>query len=246
MHACGVDEWHLAHTYDAHFWTVVHLCHDLFKLVGYAEEVRAVDLVYLYVLWYLKLLNVGVGGKVCLCCWVNDIIVGKDADLCCLSHAAHAEETGYHEANLDGYGEVEDNGEDEGEPEDEGVALGVVHHLSYCAPSAHVVADYDEDTCETCHWDILGVWHKEEVDEEEHYGMDDACDRCLAAVVDIGHGAGNGACGWYASEDGAEHVGYSLSDELLVGVVLVTNDTVRHSGREEALYGSEDGDGDGW
>ena len=68
--------------------------------------------------------------------------------------------------------------------------------------------------------------------------MDDARDGCLAAVVDVGHGASDGTCGWDASEDGAQHVGNALADEFLVGVVLVSDDTIGHSGGEQALDGT--------
>ena len=56
--------------------------------------------------------------------------------------------------------------------------------------------------------------------------MDDSCDWSLTAVVDVGHGAGNSSCGWNAAKDRREDVGNTLSDEFLVAVVLMTDDTV--------------------
>ena len=65
-----------------------------------------------------------------------------------------------------------------------------------------------------------------------------------SAIVDVGHGAGNGACSGDAAEDGRSNVGNALSDELGVRVVVVANDTISHCGREQRLYSTEDCNGD--
>ena len=238
VHACGVDEGYTAHADDAHGGTFFHGRHDFLKLVGNAEEVGTIDFIHLHMLGNGQVLNVRVGGKVGLCCGVNLVVVGEHTDLRGLGHASHAEQAGKHQADLDGDGQVENHGEDECEPQHEGVALGVVHHLTDGAPTAHVVTDHDEHTCQACHGDVFGVWHEEEVNQQQHNRMDDARDGCLAAVVDVGHGASDGTCGGDASEDGAQHVGNALTDEFLVGVVLVSDDTIGHSGRKQALDGT--------
>ena len=75
--------------------------------------------------------------------------------------------------------------------------------------------------------------------------MDDACNRCASAVIDVGHGAGNGTSGGNTAEDRRYDVGNALSDELGIGVVMVANDTIGHSSREQRLDGSQHGNGDG-
>ena len=63
------------------------------------------------------------------------------------------------------------------------------------------------------------------------------------AVVDIGHGAGYGSGGRDAAEEGRGEVGQTLSDELGIGVMVMAYHTVGYRGREQALYGAEDGNG---
>ena len=58
--------------------------------------------------------------------------------------------------------------------------------------------------------------------------MDDACDRCLAAVVDIGHGAGNGSRTGDSAEERRTEIGHTLTDELLIGIVVIAPHTVGH------------------
>ena len=75
--------------------------------------------------------------------------------------------------------------------------------------------------------------------------MDDACDGRAASVVDVGHGAGDGARGGDAAEKRGEQVGGTLCDELGVGVVAVTGHAVGYGGREERFDGPQYGDGEG-
>ena len=58
--------------------------------------------------------------------------------------------------------------------------------------------------------------------------MDDACNGCLAAVVDVRHGASDGSRCWNASEERRHHVRYALRNEFHVRVVLVANHTISH------------------
>ena len=48
VHTGGVDERYLTHADDAHGGVATHVVHHLLEAVGDTEEVRAVDLVYLY------------------------------------------------------------------------------------------------------------------------------------------------------------------------------------------------------
>ena len=72
--------------------------------------------------------------------------------------------------------------------------------------------------------------------------MDDARHGRAAAVVDVGHGAGDGSRGRNAAEERREEVGGTLRDELRVRVVAVAHHTVGHGGREQRFDGTEDGD----
>ena len=240
--AGGVDEGHAAHADDAHLGMVGHARHEVFKLVGDAEEVGAVDFVYLYALGddevflFVELYVDFFGG-------VN--LVGNEFHLGGLGHAAHEEQTGDDEAHLDGNGEVEDDGEQEGDEQHGDVALGVLHQGAEGAPAAHVVRHDDEHAGQASHGDVGGKGHEHEEDEQEHDGMDDARNGSTAAVVDVGHGAGDGSRGGDTAEEGCADVGDALADELLVRVVAVARYAVGHGGREEALDGAEHSDGHG-
>ena len=76
--------------------------------------------------------------------------------------------------------------------------------------------------------------------------MDDTCYRCLAAIADVCHSTCNGSCGRNTAEDRRKDVGNTLTDEFLIGIVLMTDDTVSHCSRKERLDGAEHSDGDGW
>ena len=123
VHSGGIDERHLTHSYDPHLRATGHTTHNLLEAVGNAEEEGAVDLIHLAAVGNLEVLQVGsleihFLGRVDL--------VGEDADLRGLSHTAHTEQAGQHEAHLDGYGEVEDNGEEEGDEQHGDVRLGIL------------------------------------------------------------------------------------------------------------------------
>ena len=60
-----------------------------------------------------------------------------------------------------------------------------------------------------------------------------------AAVVDIGHGARDGARGGNAAEQGRDDVGQPLSHQFLVGVVAIARHTVGHGGGKQTLNGAE-------
>ena len=74
--------------------------------------------------------------------------------------------------------------------------------------------------------------------------MDDARDGRAAAVVDVGHRAGDGARGRDAAEERRQQVGGALRDELGVGVVAVVDHAVGHRRRQKRFDGAQDGDGD--
>ena len=236
MQTGGVDERHLTHADDAHLGMMAVAGHDVLETGSSTEEVRSVDLVDLDTLGDGEVLQVAtlhIGILVEVDLIENGMYLGG------LSHTTHEEQTGTDEAKLDGDGEVEDDGEEEGEQQHGDIALGIATcHGQERAPSAHAIADHHQDTCQAGHGDILRQGHKEQEDEQQHQGMDDACHRSATAIVDVGHGAGNGSRGGNTAKQGRCDVGKTLSDELGVRVVMVANDTIGHGGREQRLDGS--------
>ena len=154
----------------------------------------------------------------------DDLHVGS------LSHTSHEEQTSTEQAYLDSDGEVEDDGEQESDPKHDNVALGVLQDAEERTPAAHIIADDDEYTGQTGHGDVLCQRHEEEENEQQHGGVDDACNGSASAVVDVGHRTGNGSRSGDASEDGTGKVGHTLGNELCVGAMTVANDTVGHGG----------------
>ena len=172
-------------------------------------------------------------------------LLGDDLDIGGLSHTAHEEQTGTEQTDLDGDGEVEDDRQEEGDPEHDDIALRVLQDGNKASPTTHIIAHDDEHTGQTGHGDILRQRHEEQEDEQQHGGMDDACNGRTTAIVNVGHRTGDGTRGRYTAEDGRRQVGQSLSDKFCVGVMTVADDTVGHGSREQRLDGTEDGDGDG-
>ena len=165
-----------------------------------------------------------------VCVLVQVYLVEYGMNLCGLSHAAHEEQTGTDEAKLDGDGEVEDDGEEERQEQHGDVALGIACHCQERTPATHAIGNDDEYASQTGHRDVLCQRHEEQEDEREHDGMNDASHWSASAIVDVGHGAGDGSCSGNAAKDGRGDVGDALSDELRVGIVVVANDTISHSG----------------
>ncbi len=242
VQARRVHEGHLPHPDHADTGLVAHAHHDAVELVGDAEEERAVDLVDLHATrdgQFLFLLLV----RLVLLRQVDH--VGSDRDACRLGHTAHEEEHGDQESDLDGDRQVEDDRQQEGDEQDGDVALRVLHQRPEGTPLAHVVGDDDQHAGQAGHRDVLRQRSEEEQDEQQHDGVDDAGDRAAAAVVDVGHRAGDGAGDGDAAEDRDDDVGRALGDQLGVRVVAITNDTVGHGGREQRLDGAQHGDREG-
>ena len=86
---------------------------------------------------------------------------------------------------------------------------------------------------------------EEEQDEEQDDGVDKSRHGGAAAVVDVRHGAGDGAGDGDAAKEGHDDVGRALSHQLRVRVVPIARHAVGHGGREERLDGAKHGDGKG-
>ena len=120
----------------------------------------------------------------------------------CLSHASHEEQTGDDQSHLNGDGQVEDDGEEEGDEQYGDVTLGILGQGEERAPAAHAIAHHHQHTGQTGHGNILCQGHEEEEDEQQYGSMDDTGDGGASAIVDVGHGAGDGTCGRNTSEEG--------------------------------------------
>ena len=75
--------------------------------------------------------------------------------------------------------------------------------------------------------------------------MNDAGHRSSTAVVDIGHGAGNGSRTGDSAEERRTEIGHTLTDELLIGIVVIASHTVGHRSREQGFDGAEYGNDHG-
>lgn len=183
MDARRVDEGDLSHTDDPHLCVVAELHHLFLEFVGDAEEVGTVDFIYfdasgddevLFVRLEVRLLT-GV------------YFVADDRDVGSFHHAPHEEQAGEYQSDFDGHRQVDDDRQQEGDQQHRDIRAGILHQSPERAPFAHVVRYHYQHACQAGHWDILRQRHQEQEDQQQYDGMDDACDRRAAAVVDIGH-----------------------------------------------------------
>ena len=126
--------------------------HDFFEPVGDAEEVRAVDFIHFRVVGNVQVFfrddcAVGVRG---------DDFIPEQVDFRGFHDTFDEQQAGQHEAELNGYREVENYGEEKGDEQDGHVSLRVAEQLEESAPTAHVVADDDQHTRQASHGDVLG------------------------------------------------------------------------------------------
>ena len=91
----------------------------------------------------------------------------------------------------------------------------------------------------------IGMRREEEQDEQQDDGVNDTGHRGTAAVVDVGHRAGDGARHGDTAEERHDDVGGALCDEFRIGIVAVARDAVGHRGRKQRFDGAEHGDGEG-
>ena len=200
------------------------------KFVGNAKEVGTVYLIYGATLGNAEALVGVLAG-------MNFVL--DNGDFGGLHHTLDEQHTSNNQANLDGNGEVEDDGEEEGNKQNGNIALGVLHQSLDGAPFAHIVTDNQQYSRQSSHGDELGIGHQHQQDEYQHYGMDDTCYGGAAAVVDIGHRTGYGTCGRDTAEERCNHVCHTLSHQFGVGVVAVANGSVGNSSTEQTLNSAQ-------
>ena len=239
----GINKRNLAHADYSNQRTVAERSHHLLKLITRSEEERTIDFVNLHTPRNRIVLQVG-RKEVILLVQVN-LILRNCRNISGFAHSLHEEQTGDDQAHLDGNSQVEDDGKEEGDQEHGNVALRILHQCQETSPAAHAVGNHYQNTRQTSHWDVLGKRHEEQENEQQYHSVDDARYRSLTAVVDIGHGTGDGASGRDTAEERRGDVGQTLGYQLGVGIVMVADYTIGYGSREQALDGTEDGDGDG-
>ena len=121
----GVDEGNLTHTDNAHLGTAAVACHDILEAVAGTKEVGTVNLVDLDTFRNGEVLQVA---TLHVCILVEVYLVEYGMDIGGLCHAAHEEQTGTDESELNSHGEIEDDGEEESEQQHGNIALGIAQH----------------------------------------------------------------------------------------------------------------------
>ena len=158
-----------------------------------------------------------------------NLIIGNSCHVGGFAHSLHEEQTGDNQTHFNGYCQIEDDGEEEGNQKYGYIALRILHQCQETSPSAHSVRYNYQYTGKTSHRNVLGKRHQEEEDEQQNYGVDDACNRSLTAIIDIGHCAGNGTCCRNTAKEGRGDIGQTLSYQLGVTVVMIADYTIGNS-----------------
>ena len=237
MHTRGIDKGHFAHANDANGRMVLHLGRHFLETVGDAEEKRSVDLVNLHPVGDGKGLLVQL--DVALGIGIRIDFAGEDGKMGGFGHAPHEEQASHDESHFDGHGEIEHHREHKSDEQHRDVALGVMGEFGEGAPLTHVVTHHNEHAGQTGHGDVGGQRHGHEENKEENGRVYQTGQTRAAAVVDIGHGARDGARGGNAAEQGRDDVGQPLSHQFLVGVVAIARHAVGHGGGKQTLNGAE-------
>lgn len=100
----------------------------------------------------------------------------------------------------------EDDGEEEGDQEHRNIALRILHQRQETSPSAHSVGYDNQYTGKTCHRDVFGKRHQEEEYQQQYHSMNDAGNWSLTTIINIGHGTGDGTCGWDSAKEWGSEV----------------------------------------
>ncbi|MCY1413089.1 hypothetical protein D9M71_285140 [compost metagenome] len=162
------------------------------------------------------------------------------------SHAPHEVQHRQDHADVHRDHQVAEHGEQEGDQQDRHVRpRGAAEHAGEVLHLAHVVGDHEEDRRQRAERDVRGQRGEHQHDQGQGRRMDDPRQRAVAAVADVGRGAGDGAGGGEAAEQRRGDVGDALADQFLVGVVAGAGHAVGDHRREQRLDGAEHGDGEG-
>lgn len=226
MDSRRIDKGDFPHADNAHQRTIGHTTHQFVELGGYPEEERAFYLVNFHAFGYFQDF---VGSR--FGSGRNIELVVEYRYLRGLCHAAQEEDNGQQQPDFDGDRKIEYNGQQEGDDKYRHVRFRIFQQGTYRAPTAHVIGNDDQYTGEARHGHELDKRHK----EQEYQQKDDSVyytgNGSAPAVVDIGHGTGNGSGDRDSPEERNHDIGGSLCDKLGIGVGLVAGYTVGDGGR---------------
>ena len=241
MNPRRVDERDFPHPDNADLRVVAERDHLFFEFVGDSEKEGPVDLVNLDSFRddevFRAQRDAGVGVRIDL--------VFQYGDVRRFGHAAHEQQAGDHQSDLDGDGQVEQDGQQERDQQHGYVRFRVRHQRPERSPFAHVVGDDHQDSGQAGHRDVPGQRAETQQDQQQYRGVDQSRDRRFSAVVDVGHRAGDGSGCRNTAEKRRDDVGGALCDQLLIRIVFVSGYAVGDGGRQQRLDRAEYGDGDG-
>ena len=161
-------------------------------------------------------------------------------------YSPHKQDTSKHKTHGYSHGQVENHCQEEGYEQYGNIRLRVLEQCPECPPTAHIVGNHHKHACKTRHRDIFGQRHKEQHDKQQDHCVDHARNWSSAAIVDIGHCPCYGTCSRNSAENRSHHIRNPQGNEFRIGVVVVTDHTVRHSSRKQGLDGSKCGNGHGY
>ena len=163
-----------------------------------------------------------------------------------LRHLSEEVQSGEDDADVDRDDKVHKDGEGEGD-EKEGIvgARGAAQHVEAAFRLAHVPGDLEEDGGQRGERNVSGKRCGDQQDEDEGQRVDDSGKRAVAALTNVGRGAGDSAGRSKTAEEGGNDIGKPLTDEFLVGTVACAGHAVGDDCREQRFDSAEHGDGEG-
>ena len=76
--------------------------------------------------------------------------------------------------------------------------------------------------------------------------MNDAGNWSLTTIINIGHGTGDGTCGWDSAKEWGSEVSQTLGYQLGITVMMIADDTIGYGCRKQTLDSTQNGDGNCW
>ena len=197
----------------------------------------------------LNLIDLGICGNheflIALTVVVERHLLLHNRDVHALHNSFEEENNGQDEAHLDSDSQVEDDRQEQGEEEDSDIATRLAAHRTDGPPATHIIRHNNQHTSQAGHRNEAHKAAQEEQNQEQNEGVNDTCNGSAAAIIDVGHRAGNSTRRGDTAKEGNYHIGNTVGDKLRVGVVPVANHTVGHHCRQEALNGTQHSDSEG-
>ncbi|OPZ97755.1 MAG: hypothetical protein BWY72_01103 [Bacteroidetes bacterium ADurb.Bin416] len=142
----------------------------------------------------------------------------------------HKQDHRQYQPHFDSHCQVHEDSKEERYQQHDDIRFGHFEQIEELSPFTHIVRNDNENTSQTGHGNELGEGSEEQKDKQKHHGMYQPGYRGPTSVIDVGHGPGNGAGSWYATEQWGNDVGHTLGHQLRVGVMLGTDDAIGYHG----------------